>query len=139
MVEPAIRAWLLLGSNHQPEAGFALALGWMRRQGRILQLGECFESPAEPPIAGLAPYRNQALSLLLQCGPDQLRRDLKALECQAGPRHPGRVPLDIDLVLLRSGDGRLWADPDKYAPAYARRAFAGLLDDEQHRLLAGLR
>jgi 2-amino-4-hydroxy-6-hydroxymethyldihydropteridine diphosphokinase len=102
MVEPA---FLLLGSNREPERHLRQAIAGLRELGRIERTSQVYQSPAfarpEQPD-----YLNAAVLIQTELDPFALRESLRKLEAELGRvRGPDKYAartIDLDLCLLGS-------------------------------------
>lgn len=126
------RAFVLLGSNLDPEVNLPRAVAALARLGRILGVSSVYQSP--PSARPEQPdFLNAAVLLETGLEPAALQRALRNTEAELGrvrrsDRHAAR-PIDLDLVLygsrIEAGPVTL-PDPDLLEHAYAAAPIAEL-------------
>ena len=138
---PVNLAWLMLGSNIDPERNLALAVESLRRYGRIDRVSRVWqtrptECPEQPDIL------NAAVLLKTHLSADELHgKAIKAIERQQGRqrdpanRHAPRT-IDIDIVFFNCSTfilgRREIPDPDTLRHAWLAVLLAELDPDFRH-------
>lgn len=134
------RAFVLLGSNLDPEAHLPRAVAGLAQLGRILRVSSVYQSP---PVAreDQPDFLNAAVLLETEHEPPGLRRGLRQLEAELGrvrrrDKHAART-IDLDLCLygnrIESGSVTL-PDPDLLEYAHAAAPIAELDPAFRHPL-----
>jgi 2-amino-4-hydroxy-6-hydroxymethyldihydropteridine diphosphokinase len=116
------QAWLLLGSNMEPEAHLRRAIELLRGHGRIPLVSRAWESSA---VGGQGPnFLNACVLLLTPLGAEDGAEDVTGAVIRPIEAALGRVrsanryaprPIDIDLLLY---------DQEAFRPDYWEQAFA---------------
>ncbi|MGH2606011.1 MAG: 2-amino-4-hydroxy-6-hydroxymethyldihydropteridine diphosphokinase [Anaerolineales bacterium] len=126
------RAFVLLGSNLDPESNLLRAVAGLARLGEIRRVSSVYQSP---PVArpGQPDFLNAAVLLETEHDPPALQRALRDLEAELGrvrgsDKHEART-IDLDLCLYgsRIDTGSMTLpDPDLLEHAYAAAPIAEL-------------
>lgn len=107
-------AYVLLGSNHNPESMLVAAAYKLVSIGRVTAKSAIFESPASDEMAPA--YLNAAIRLHTKLAPLELNRAFKQIETEMGrSREAGKpVCIDLDLCLV---DSEVISTPELELPA----------------------
>jgi len=96
------RAYVVLGSNREPETNLPEAVHELAALGRVLCVSQAYEAPAVG-APGENDYVNAAVAIETCLPPGAIRRALKAIEQNAG-RGEGSAGVTIDLDLCLYGE-----------------------------------
>ena len=132
------RAFVLLGSNLDPESNLPRAVAGLARLGQIRRVSRVYQSS---PVArpDQPDFLNAAVLLETEHDPPALQRALRRLESELGrvrgrDKHEART-IDLDLCLfgsrIESGSVTL-PDPDLLEHAYTAAPIAELDPDFRH-------
>jgi 2-amino-4-hydroxy-6-hydroxymethyldihydropteridine diphosphokinase len=94
------RAFVCLGSNHDPERNLPRAVDLLGRLGRVTAASRVYESPDS---SGAGPnYLNASVALETDRAVSEVHTALGEVEAELGRDRaaPGRVPIDLDLCLF---------------------------------------
>lgn len=107
-------AIITLGSNVSERRQILLsATEAIARRYCISRLSDIVESP--DVTGGPTIYANRIIEISSDLPHDALSASLETIECSFGARHPGIVPLDIDIVIH---DGQVIRPSDIIRPYY---------------------
>lgn len=134
-------AYLVLGSNIEPEQNLPAAAGMLAEYGTVCRVSRVWESPPADR-SDQANYLNAAVLLRTPLNPYEIRsRAIDAIEQRLGrrrdpsDRYAART-IDIDLALFNSEeleyDGRRIPDPDILTRAFVAVPLAELSPDYVH-------
>ena len=109
---------LSLGSNLDKEANFRAAVGLLAGFGRLTGVSPVYETQPVGMEPGTPSFLNGAVRLETDLAPTTLKRRLRVEveEALGRVRDPGGAwisrPIDVDIALARSADGKFVLPPD---------------------------
>jgi 2-amino-4-hydroxy-6-hydroxymethyldihydropteridine diphosphokinase len=135
------RAYLVLGSNREPEIYLPRAVRELTAHGEVVAVSRVYET-VPVGTADPAPFLNAAVVLETGCGPERFKRDVIAgIEARLGrvrdPRDrfaPRTIDIDIALWDDLVGEvlGRPVPDPDILRHLHVARPLADVEPDLHH-------